>query len=232
MLIDDDPERRARFRTRLDALAGPAALLPAGSESAETAILRARPDLLLVDVDGHAGSDGVRLIARLRQSYDGPIVLVSPEGRLADKIAALDAGADDLLPRQHDLDELLMRVRVVLRHRDRQTFAVLDELGHFHSGPLRVDGTPRQVLVNGRRVKLSPKEWDFLQLFIRHAGTVLTHQQILAELWSPRHIDDLQYLRVYVGHLRRKLETDPARPVLILSEPGVGYRLAVLPPNH
>lgn len=231
VLLDDDATRRTRFSERLARSTGsPEGFLALAAESATAAVARVLPDLVLVDLDGADGRDGIALIRDLRLSFDGPIVVVTPEGRLAEKGQALDAGADDFLPRDHDLDDLLMRVRVVLRHRDRQTFAVLDDIGRFQSGVLTLDGTPRQALVKGKRIKLSPKEWELLQLFVRHAGTVLTHQQILAELWSPNHIDDLQYLRVYVGHLRRKLEVDPARPALFLSEPGVGYRLAVLPP--
>jgi len=146
--------------------------------------------------------------------------VLSVKDREEDKIAALDNGADDYVTKPFSTGELLARVRVAQRHAQPG-----QELKVFHSGPLEIDLTSRVVKLNGQEVRLTATEYALLRLFVQHAGKVLTHRQILREVWGPNATEQSQYLRVYMAHLREKLELDPAQPDLFITEPGVGYRL-------
>ncbi|HEY6003006.1 MAG TPA: response regulator [Anaeromyxobacter sp.] len=177
------------------------------------------PDVYLLDL-GLPDGDGVDLARRLREWTKAPIVVLSARGREEDKVNALDAGADDYLTKPFGVNELLARLRVALRHAQ----AGAAEPAAIEAGPLRIDLARREVTVDGREVRLTPIEYRLLALLGRHAGKVLTHRQILREVWGP-NASEAHYVRVHMAELRKKIEADPARPRLLVTEPGVGYRL-------
>ena len=182
-----------------------------------------QPEIVILDL-GLPDMDGLEVIRRLREWSVVPIIVLSARGQERDKIVALDAGADDYVSKPFGVGELLARMRAALRHAARSP---KDETAStFSVGDLHVDLAHRQVLVAGKPVHLTPIEYRLLTTLIHHAGKVLTHRQLLQEVWGPHHGEQAHYLRVYVAQLRRKLETDPARPRYLLTEPGVGYRLA------
>lgn len=197
------------------------------------------PDLVLLDL-GLPDGDGLNVTRAIRKESRTPIIVLSARGQESDKVAALDAGADDYLTKPFGVGELLARLRVALRHaagaggRPRGGEAPPYECT-LDGRTLRVDVSSRLVHVtdsdeqgvsrNRREVRLTPMEFKLLAFMVKHAGKVLTHQMILREVWGPQHVGDVQYLRVYAGELRKKLEADPAQPRFITTEPGVGYRL-------
>lgn len=178
------------------------------------------PDLVLLDL-GLPDLDGLAVTQRLREWATTPIIVISARGREEDKIQALDAGADDYLTKPFGVGELLARIRVALRN------AARGELGssQFAVGPLKVDLARRQVLVSEKEVHLTPIEYKLLATLVKYAGRVVTHRQLLREVWGPNSAEQTQYLRVYMGQLRHKLEENPSRPQFLTTEPGVGYRL-------
>jgi two-component system, OmpR family, KDP operon response regulator KdpE len=194
------------------------------TESAEETITQAKaynPDLVLLDL-GLPDRDGLDVIKRIREWCKAPVVVISARDREQDKIAALDLGADDYLTKPFGTGELLARMRVALRH--------ANDVGTPASkciavGDLRLDVDARRVFVKGREVHLTPIEYKLFTVLMRNAGKVLTHRQLLKDVWGPSHVDQTQYLRVYMVQLRHKLEEEPARPKYLLTEPGVGYRL-------
>jgi two-component system KDP operon response regulator KdpE len=228
LIVDDDRQRAEKLCVEM-AGHGYVADAAADAEQAVAMLAANGADMLVVALPGLAAA---LLIARIRDWSALPILHVCRRGQRAEKAAALEAGADDFLDLPFTPDDLSLRLKVMLRHHRRQREGVVDDLVRFASGPLAIDFVHRVITVDGARVQLSRKEYDILRLLARHAGKAVTHQQILAEVWNLNHIDDLQYLRVYVGHLRRKLEREPRRPQLLLAEPGVGYRLAILPPER
>jgi two-component system, OmpR family, KDP operon response regulator KdpE len=177
------------------------------------------PDVYLLDL-GLPDGDGIDLTRRLREWSRAPIIVLSARGREEDKVNALDAGADDYLTKPFGVNELLARLRVALRHAQ----ASPEQPPVFEAGPLRIDLARREVTVNGAEVRLTPTEYRVLALLARHAGKVLTHRQILREVWGP-NATEAHYVRVQVAELRKKIEADAARPRLLVTEPGVGYRL-------
>jgi two-component system, OmpR family, KDP operon response regulator KdpE len=180
------------------------------------------PDLVLLDL-GLPDLDGLEVTRRLREWSRVPIIVLSARGQEGDKVDALDAGADDYLTKPFGFAELLARIRVALRH-----VAELEAGGgatEFSCGPLRVDLAARRTFVDGREVRLTAIEYRLLATLIEHAGKVVTHRQLLQAVWGPGHSGQAHYLRVYVAHLRRKLEDDPTRPRVFRTEIGVGYRL-------
>jgi two-component system KDP operon response regulator KdpE len=183
-----------------------------------------QPDLIVLDL-GLPDIDGLDVTQQLREWSQTPIIVLSARGQERDKVAALDAGADDYLTKPFGVEELLARIRVALRHLTRAAQGRGEPL--FEVGDLRVDLARRHVLVAGREVHLTPIEYKMLATLIQHAGKVLTHQQLLKAVWGPGYATETPYLRVYIGQLRHKLEADPARPRYLLTEPGVGYRLRV-----
>ena len=185
-------------------------------------VAQRQPDVVILDL-GLPDIDGVEVIRRLREWSAVPIIVLSARGQERDKVAALDAGADDYVSKPFNAGELLARVRVALRH---AAGAAHEESAAFKLGELQVDLLRRHVIVGGVEVRLTPIEYKLLATLVKHAGKVVTHQQLLREVWGPSHDDQSHYVRVYMAHLRHKLETEPARPRYLLTEPGVGYRLA------
>ena len=179
------------------------------------------PDAIVLDL-GLPDADGLEVITRLREWSHTPIIVLSARGREADKIAALDAGADDYLTKPFSAGELLARVRVGLRH---ATAGQTDAEPVFIVGNLRVDLTRRQVFRDDMEVHLTPTEYRLLQVLVQNAGKVVTHRQLLKEVWGPDSVQENQYLRVYMGQLRRKIEVDPTQPRYLRTEAGIGYRL-------
>lgn len=180
-----------------------------------------RPEVIILDMN-LPDMEGVEVLRRLREWTATPVIILSVRDADRDKVAALDAGADDYLTKPFSVDELLARLRVARRHAQPTT---TDPVLIF--GEVRIDLARRLVTRSGEPVKLTPTEYALLRLLVQHAGRVLTHRQILKQVWGPQHMEETHYLRVYFAQLRQKLESDPARPRLILTEPGVGYRLAV-----
>ena len=179
------------------------------------------PDIMVLDL-GLPDGDGKDVIRRVREWSDVPIIVLSARDREAEKIEALDLGADDFVNKPFGVGELLARMRTALRHRMQRKA----ETPVLKLGSLEIDNVRHWVRRSGQDVKLTPKEFELLSFLSRHAGKVLTHRQILTAVWGPAHTEDTQYLRVYVGHLRQKIEDRPDDPQIIVTEPGVGYRIA------
>jgi two-component system KDP operon response regulator KdpE len=181
----------------------------------------AQPDLIILDL-GLPDIDGVDLTRQIREWSKVPILIVSARGKEQDKVVALDAGADDYLTKPFGVGELLARLRVALRRRATNPS---DGSPVFQNGDLKVDRARRIVTLAGTPVHLTPNEYRLLSILVQHAGRVLTHRQLLKEIWGPGSTQETHYLRVYMNQLRQKIEADPAQPKYLLTEPGVGYRL-------
>ena len=180
------------------------------------------PDVVLLDL-GLPDGDGKDVIRQARQWSDVPIIVLSAREREAEKIEALDLGADDYVNKPFNIGELMARMRAALRHRMQRKA----EIPLLRTGDIEIDAIRHRVTRAGAEVKLTPKEFELLSFLARHAGRVLTHRQILTAVWGPAHTDDTQYLRVYVGQLRQKIEQAPDDPRLLLTESGIGYRFAL-----
>ena len=218
LVVEDDAQVRRFLRAALSSHAF--RLVEAGTvREAEQLATSHNPDVYLLDL-GLPDGDGVDLARRLREWTRAPIIVLSARGREEDKVNALDAGADDYLTKPFGVNELLARLRVALRH--AQATPAGDPV--LEAGPLRVDLARREVTVEGREVRLTPTEFKLLALLARHAGKVLTHRQILKDVWGP-NATEAHWVRVHMAELRKKVELDPARPRLLVTEPGVGYRL-------
>lgn len=183
-----------------------------------------RPDAILLDL-GLPDGDGMQVLAALREWSRTPVIIISARDREDDKIAALDAGADDYLTKPFGVGELLARVRVALRHAAQ--IASGNEEPIFQTGELRVDLEHRRVFVSGNEIHLTPIEYKLLAELVRHAGKVLTHRHLLREVWGKGYETESHYLRVHMGSLRRKIEENSSRPRYLRTEPGIGYRLEV-----
>jgi len=224
LVIDDELQIRRLLRVCLEANGYRVFEAATGQEGIAEAAQR-RPDVVVLDL-GLPDMDGVTALRRLREWSHVPVVVLSVRDREEDKVKALDNGADDYLTKPFGTAELLARLRVAMRHSQPSSDSAV-----FHSGRLEVDLIARVVKADGREVKLTATEYALLRLLVQHAGKVMTHQQILREVWGPTYIDQTQYLRVYMAHLREKLESEPSKPSLLLTEPGVGYRLMELEPK-
>jgi len=222
LVVEDDAPIRRFLRAALEANGYRLREALTGKEGLALAATDV-PDLVLLDL-GLPDIPGLEVVRRLREWSRVPIVVVSARGQEEDKILALDAGADDYVTKPFAMGELLARLRVAFRHRAR---GESDDEGMIESGELRVDLARRRVTIGDAEVRLTPIEYRLLAELARHAGRVLTHEHLLREVWGPSHVRDHHYLRVYTAQLRQKLEREPARPKLLLTEPGVGYRLAV-----
>jgi two-component system KDP operon response regulator KdpE len=223
LLIEDEPQMRRFLRAALDERQFQLVEAATAREGLAQATSR-NPDIILLDL-GLPDGDGLDLTRRIREWSTRPIIVLSARGMEVDKVAALDAGADDYLTKPFGVDELLARMRVALRH------AALAAGGkqetEFVEGDLRMDIAARQVFVRGEKVHLTPIEYKLLLTLVHHAGKVVMHRQLLKEVWGINAINQNHYLRVYMTQLRHKLEADPTHPRLLLTEPGVGYRLKV-----
>ncbi|MBS0298047.1 MAG: response regulator [Proteobacteria bacterium] len=218
LVVDDEPQIHRFLGPALDA----GGYEPVRADNATDAlreIARKPPDAVVLDL-GLPDMDGKEALAKARAFYDGPIIILSARDRETEKIDALDLGADDYVEKPFGVGELLARLRVALRHR------LLREGAEpvIRSGEVEIDLVMRRVSRSGEPVRLSPKEYDLLARLAEGGGKVLTHRQLLTAVWGPAHEHDVQYLRVFVGQIRQKLEADPATPTVILTEPGVGYR--------
>jgi two-component system KDP operon response regulator KdpE len=219
LIVDDETQIRRFLRISLESNGFRVHEATTGAQGlAQAALLR--PDALILDL-GLPDDDGLTILKRLREWSRVPVVVLSVRDSDTDKVSLLDAGADDYLTKPFSVDELLARLRVAIRHAQPG-----DEETVFQRGRLAVDLARRLVTLGNEPVRLTVTEYALLRLFVQHAGRVLTHSQILRQVWGPQYEQETHYLRVYVAHLRQKLEEDPSNPRLILTEPGVGYRLA------
>ncbi|HVN16634.1 MAG TPA: response regulator [Anaerolineales bacterium] len=219
LAVDDEPAIRRFLRASLSAHGYTVYEASSGQEALEAARAH-RPDLLILDL-GLPDLDGVEVTRALREWTQVPIIILSVREQEVDKIAALDAGADDYLTKPFGLGELLARIRVAFR---RQAAGAAEPI--FSVEGLEVDLTSRTVRVDAKEVQLTPTEYDLLRVLVQHAGKVLTHHQLLRQVWGEGY-DDMHILRVNISNLRSKIEPDPARPKYIHTEPGVGYRLKI-----
>jgi len=218
LVIDDEPQIHRFLGPALDA----AGYEPVRAETAADGlkeIARKAPDAVVLDL-GLPDLDGKEALTKARAFYEGPIIILSARDKETEKIDALDLGADDYVEKPFGVGELLARLRVALRHRIQEQGAE----PVVTAGDLTVDLVKRLVTRAGEAIRLSPREYDLLAQLVKGAGKVVTHRQLLTAVWGPAHEHDVQYLRVFVGQLRQKIEPDPSAPALILTEPGVGYR--------
>jgi two-component system, OmpR family, KDP operon response regulator KdpE len=220
LVIEDEPQMRRFLRAALESHGY--RLVEAGTAREGLGQAAGRnPDIILLDL-GLPDGNGLDLARQIREWSNVPIIVLSARGREEDKVAALDLGADDYLTKPFGVDELLARIRVALRHATLPPGAPADPV--FEVGDLKVDLAARQVFRGGTEVHLTPTEYKLLAILIRNVGKLLTHRQLLREVWGPNFISQTHYLRIYIMQLRQKIEVDPTRPRLLLSEPGVGYR--------
>jgi len=225
LVVDDEPPILRFLRTSL-AAAGHRVLTAEDAAGALKMIAGDKPDLVILDL-GLPDRGGLEVIAETRKHSPVPIIVLSARNDERAKVEALDLGADDYISKPFGMAELTARIRAALRH----AFQAQGELPVFFSGDLAVDLVRRQVTRAGHEVRLSPKEFELLRHLVTHAGKVLTHRQLLREVWGPAQAEEVQYLRVFIRGLRQKLEADATRPTHILTELGVGYRLQ-LPPEQ
>jgi two-component system KDP operon response regulator KdpE len=221
LVVEDEPQMRRFLRPALE---GQGYRVVEATTAQEAIVLASthNPDCVLLDL-GLPDGDGIDVTRRLREWSQAPILVVSARGQEADKVAALDAGADDYLTKPFATGELMARLRVARRHQAR----LENEAGEpvFEAGGLRVDLARREVWREGQQVHLTPLEYKLLVTLVRYAGRVVTHRQLLKEVWGPTAVNETPYLRVYMAQLRHKIEKDPTRPALLMTETGVGYRL-------
>jgi len=217
LVIDDEPQIRRLLRVTLEA-SGYAVLDAATGQDGIVQAAQGRPDIILLDL-GLPDLDGVEVLKRIREWSRVPVIILSVRDREHDKIAALDAGADDFVTKPFSSGELLARLRTTLRRSQPQLAGAI-----FHAGKIEVDLAARIVRKAGAEIKLTPTEYALLRLLVVHAGKVMTHRQLLTEVWGPNAVEQTHYLRVHIAHLREKLEDDAARPKFIHTEPAVGYR--------
>jgi two-component system, OmpR family, KDP operon response regulator KdpE len=221
LLIEDEPQMRRFLRTALTTRDYRLVEGETAKEGLAHAAAR-HPDVILLDL-GLPDRDGLDVVRELREWSATPVIVLSARGREEDKVKALDLGADDYLTKPFGVDELLARIRVALRHAAMPANAAPQPV--FEVGGLRVDLSARRVWREGEEVHLTPTEYKLLTTLVRHAGKVLTHRQLLNEVWGTSYANQSHYVRVYLAQLRQKIEADPTRPRLLLTEPGVGYRL-------
>ncbi len=218
LVADDESQIRRSLQVNLESKGYAVEAVESGT-LAISAFFNRRPDLMIVDVI-MPGMNGVEVVRNIRESSAVPIIVLSAVGDEPRKVEALEAGADDYITKPFGIEELLARIRSLLR----RAAGALSAQPVFVAGNLSVDFDRREVVLDGKSVKLTPKEYDLLKYMVEHAGKVLTHRMLLQEVWGPAYVEQAQYLRVFVGHLRKKLEKDPIRPRFIITDPGVGYR--------
>lgn len=219
LVVDDEPQIRKFLRISLNA-EGYEVIEAARGEDGVSKCATGQPNLVILDL-GLPDLDGQQVIGRIREWSDVPIIVLSVRTKDQEKVSALDSGANDYVTKPFSIEELLARIRVALRLKLDPS----EEAAEFVLGELIVDVPRRKVSVGGQDVKLTRKEFELLRMLAQNAGRIVTHRQVLREVWGPAHEEDVHYLRIYIGHLRQKLGDDPANPKFIESEPGVGYRL-------
>jgi two-component system KDP operon response regulator KdpE len=220
LVADDEPAILRLLKPVLEA--NNYELMSAGSVAeALKRIAAETPDIVVLDL-GLPDGDGKDVIRQVRAWSDVPIVILSARDREAEKIEALDLGADDFVNKPFGVGELLARIRTALRHRMER----VAETPILRTADIEIDNVRHCVTRAGAEVRLTPKEFELLSFLARHAGKVVTHRQILTAIWGPAHAADTQYLRVYIGQIRQKIEKDPGDPSIIITEPGIGYRIA------
>ncbi len=222
VVIEDDPQIRRFLRTSLS-VQGFQVIEAETGERGVVEVGTRKPELVILDL-GLPGMDGIAVIRKVREWSAVPIIVLSARNQENNKIAALDAGADDYLTKPFSIGELLARIRVSLRHATQFAGDSVEML--FCVGDLQVDLSRRSVHIGDQEIHLTPIEYRLLTVLIRHAGKVLTHRQLLLDVWGPAYVEHAHYVRIYMGQLRRKLEVDPTQPRYLLTEAGVGYRLA------
>ena len=222
LVIDDEVQIRRLLRVALEKQ-GYAVYDAATGEEGVRMALGKKPDIVLLDL-GLPDRDGAEVLAELRSWSTVPVIILTVRNAEEDIVRLLDAGADDYVVKPFNTGELIARMKVAIRHHAPEEAQEI-----FVSGGLSVDLQNRAVAVEGSLVKLTPTEYGLLRFFVQHAGRILTHRQILREVWGPHADEETNYLRVYIAGLRKKIERNPQAPGLILTEPGVGYRLAILP---
>lgn len=218
LVIDDEPQIRRLLRVTLEAN-GYEVFDAATGQAGIVQAAQCRPAIVLLDL-GLPDLDGLEVLKRIREWSRVPVIILSVRDREHDKIAALDAGADDFVTKPFGSGELLARLRTTLRRSQPLAAEAI-----FRAGKIEVDFAARVVRKNGAEVKLTPTEYGLLRLLVVHAGKVLTHRQLLTEVWGPNAVEQTHYLRVHVAHLREKLEDNAAQPKLIITESGIGYRV-------
>jgi two-component system KDP operon response regulator KdpE len=221
LLVEDDPQIQRFLATALEAHGYELLVADTGAEGLRMAALR-QPGIVVVDL-GLPDISGLEVIRRLREWYQRPILVLSARQHESDKVAALDLGADDYLTKPFGIGELLARLRVAARHLHQAAGAQVE--ARIELGPLLVDLEARRVSRDGKDLHLTPIEYKLLSTLARHRGKVLTHRQLLREVWGPAHVESPQYLRTFMRTLRGKIEPDPTRPQLLRTDVGVGYRL-------
>ena len=221
LVVDDEPQIHRFLRPALTAAGFVVVSAATGAEALAT-LAKSTPELVLLDL-GLPDMDGAAVLQRIRAVSQVPVVILSARESEAEKVAALDAGADDYVNKPFGIAELMARLRTALRH----GIVSAGSTAVFNAGDLVVDTLAHRATLRGEVIKLTPKEYDLLHLLTRHAGRVLTHQFILKTVWGSAHVEDAQYLRVFMRRLRQKIERDPSMPRLLTTETGVGYRLAV-----
>jgi two-component system, OmpR family, KDP operon response regulator KdpE len=221
LIIEDEPQIRRFVRTALNAQKFEVIEAENGRQGI-TAAATGKPDLVILDL-GLPDMDGVEIVRSLREWTSIPIIVLSARTTESAKIASLDQGADDYLAKPFGMGELMARIRVALRHAIGNSS---NAHGEFITGNLKVDQVRRKVYVGNQEIHLTPIEYRLLSALIKNAGRVITHRQLLREVWGPSHSEDNHYVRIYMAQLRHKLEKDPAQPKLLLTEAGVGYRLS------
>ncbi|SKA17679.1 response regulator [Consotaella salsifontis] len=218
LVVDDEAQIRRFLRIALEAH-GFSIVEAVRGEDGVAKCATAQPDLVVLDL-GLPDIDGKVVVERIREWSEVPILVLSVRQDEAEKVEALDLGANDYVTKPFGIAELLARIRVLMRARPDRS----PEAAEFHFGPLLVNVAAHEVTLDGEPVRLTRKEFDLLLYLAANAGRIITHRMLLTELWGPAHAEDVQYLRVFVGRLRGKLKDDPAHPRFILNEPGVGYR--------
>lgn len=218
LVIDDEPQIRRLLRVTLEANGYRVFDAATGQDGLVQAAQR-RPEVVLLDL-GLPDLEGVEVLKRLREWSKVPVIILSVRDREDDKVTALDAGADDYVTKPFNSAELLARLRAALRHAQPQGADAI-----FRTGDLEVDLAARVVRNRGQEVKLTPIEYSLLRLLVTHAGKVITHRQLLTEVWGPKAVEQTHYLRVHIAHLREKIEAKSGSADLIRTEPGIGYRL-------
>jgi two-component system KDP operon response regulator KdpE len=217
LVVDDEPQIRRVLRSTLSIQGYVIREVKSGEEAVE-AVREERPDLILLDVN-MPGIGGIEAAREIRRMCDAPIIMLTVRNAERDKVLALDAGADDYVVKPFGMEELLARIRAALRRR-----APVDALPPFVTKDLTIDFASRQLTVRGRDVHLTPKEFDVLKYLVADMGKPLSHRRLLQAVWGPEYGEETENLRVVINQLRKKIETDPARPKYILTEPWVGYR--------